>query len=100
MLNICLYLSIRVLFNTNFTTFTLQSVVGKDKYNALMAVENEASLMFVIDTSGSMGQAIIAAKNIVKAVARIPRKGKTDYILSPFKDPGNFHLEFFNLPEP
>ena len=53
----------------------------------MLALDNDVSLMFVIDTTGSMKDDIESAKAIAEAIARHPRKGKVDYILSPFNDP-------------
>ena len=45
------------------------------------------SLIFVIDTTGSMDDEIAAAKEIAKAIATHPRNLPVDFILSPFNDP-------------
>jgi len=53
----------------------------------LLGISGGVSLIFVIDTSGSMGDEIAAAKEIVKAIAAYPRDSAVDFILSPFNDP-------------
>lgn len=44
----------------------------------------------MIDTTGSMGDEIEAAKEIAKAIAAHPRDSPVDFILSPFNDPSKY----------
>eukprot|EP00112_Aurelia_sp_Birch-Aquarium-sp1_P004689 Seg153.11 transcript_id=Seg153.11/GoldUCD/mRNA.D3Y31 product=Hemicentin-2 protein_id=Seg153.11/GoldUCD/D3Y31 len=62
--------------------------IGADKFGQLMLENGAATLMFTIDTTGSMSDEIIAAKGIANAIIKMQRKFPVDYILSPFNDPG------------
>lgn len=66
----------------------LKSVLGNGGFDDLMSVNGDVSLVFAIDTTGSMAGEITAAKNIINAIASYPREGNVNYILSPFADPG------------
>jgi hypothetical protein len=57
-------------------------------FQRFLAVDGDVSLVFTIDTTGSMRDEISAAKDIAKAIAKYDRKGKVDYVLSPYNDPG------------
>ena len=50
------------------------------------------TLMFVIDTTGSMGDEIASAGAIVKRIIKEVRDYEVDFILSPFNDPGKFFV--------
>ena len=67
---------------------SLKKELGSDGFNKLMSVDGDVSLMFTIDTTGSMHDEIKAAKEIVKSIASYPRKSSVEYVLSPFNDPG------------
>lgn len=56
----------------------------------MMRVDEDATLMFAIDTTGSMMGEIAASKSIAQAIANWPREQnlKVNYRLSPFNDPG------------
>jgi hypothetical protein len=58
------------------------------KFKEFMAEEGDVTLVFAIDTTGSMADEIAAAKQIAIDVINFPRKNPVDYILSPFGDPG------------
>ena len=65
----------------------LRKVLSKKEFDILLGITGDVSLVFVIDTTGSMGDEIEAAKTIVKAIAAHPRDSSVDFILSPFSDP-------------
>ncbi|KAK3738877.1 hypothetical protein QZH41_014661 [Actinostola sp. cb2023] len=67
----------------------IKDALGEDKFKDFLSVDGDVSLVFAIDTTGSMKEEIQQAKSIAKAIARYKRKGKVDYILSPFNDPGS-----------
>ena len=77
---------------------SLKKELGSDGFNELMSVDGDVSLMFTIDTTGSMSTEIRAAKEIVKSIASYPRKSSVDYVLSPFNDPGMKTRLICNLP--
>lgn len=66
---------------------TLKRSLGDDKFDKLMAVRGDVTLMFSIDTSGSMRGEIEAAKRMAIDVVTYPRENPVNYILSPFSDP-------------
>ena len=68
---------------------SIKSDIGEKKFNELMLVDGGATLVFAIDTTGSMKDEIRVAKGIANSVIRMPMKFPVDYILSPFNDPGS-----------
>ena len=69
----------------------LRRVLDEDELDSLLGVNGDTSLIFVMDTTGSMGDEIAAAKKISKAIAAYPRNSApVNYILSPFSDPSKF----------
>ena len=66
----------------------LKNQMGNDKFNTFMAVQGDVTLMFAIDTTGSMSEEIESAKKIAIDVVNYDRQNPVDYILSPFNDPG------------
>jgi len=66
----------------------IKDKLGEDKFKDFLAVDGDVSLVFTVDTTGSMKDEIHAAKQIAKSIANYKRKGKVDYILSPYNDPG------------
>ena len=62
--------------------------IGSDTFSKIMLEKGDATLMFAIDTTGSMRDEIAAAKGIANYIINMPRKFPVDYILSPFNDPG------------
>jgi len=60
-------------------------------FQGFLGADGNVSLVFTMDTTGSMREEIQSSKQIVKSIARYQRKGKVDYILSPFNDPGNLY---------
>ena len=67
----------------------IKADVGNDVYNGIIDHEGDVTLMFAIDTSGSMKAEIGAAKAIATELINSMNNINVDYILSPFKDPGN-----------
>ena len=67
---------------------SVKKSIGADKFGQLMLENGAATLIFTIDTTGSMKDEIFAAKGIANAIIRMQRKFPVDYILSPFNDPG------------
>ena len=78
---------------------TIMKKIGILKFQKLMSVKRSSTLMFAIDTTGSMGEEIQAAKNITTAIINWPRNHSiaVTYVLSPFSDPGkhNFYCSLF-----
>ena len=72
----------------------LRKVLDEDELDTLLGVTGDVSLIFVMDTTGSMSDEIEAAKNISKAIAAYPRESSVNYILSPFSDPSKYKLDF------
>ena len=70
---------------------SIKNDIGEKKFNELMLVDGGATLLFTVDTTGSMKDEIQAAKSIANSIIRMPRKFPVDYILSPFNDPGSYH---------
>ena len=68
----------------------LKKDIGETAFDELVAKAGGATLMFVIDTTGSMLDDIKATKGIAKVIITQSREGEVDYILSPFNDPGKF----------
>ena len=67
---------------------TIKKEVGDTVFEEMMGVEDKMTLMFAIDTTGSMWSEIVSAKAIAKGIVDHPRPNvKVDYILSPFNDP-------------
>ena len=75
----------------------LKNQMGNDKFNTFLAVQGDATLMFAIDTTGSMSEEIESAKKIAIDVVNHKRKNSVDYILSPFNDPGKTYLSFMKI---
>merc|ERR1719309_791260 len=69
---------------------------GEDKFKNFLAVDGDVSLVFTVDTTGSMGEEIPQAKAIANAIASYERKGTVDYILSPYHDPSSGPVQKFN----
>lgn len=65
----------------------LRDILDETDFDNLLGISGDVSLIFVIDTTGSMGDEIAAAKEIAKAIAAHPRDSPVDFILSPFNDP-------------
>lgn len=62
--------------------------IGEQNFSDLMLESGGATLMFAIDTTGSMSDEINAAKAIATSIVNRKRQFPVDYILSPFNDPG------------
>ena len=70
---------------------SIKTTIGKDKFDRFIGTQsdNEATLMFAVDDTGSMYQEIQAVKDIATYIVKIDRPNlQVDYILSPFGDPG------------
>ena len=67
---------------------SIKDDIGEQKFNELMLADGGATLIFAVDTTGSMTDEIAAARGIANAIINMPRKFPVDYILSPFNDPG------------
>ena len=67
---------------------SIKDDIGEQKFNELMLADGGATLIFAVDTTGSMADEIAAARGIANAIINMPRKFPVDYILSPFNDPG------------
>ena len=66
---------------------SIRREIGDTKFGELMMIDGSASLIFTVDTTGSMRDEINAAKGIANAIINMERKFPVDYILSPFNDP-------------
>lgn len=67
---------------------TIVKEVGPAVFDKMIGVMDEVTLMFAIDTTGSMYSEIVAAKAIAEYIVHHPRQDtEVDYILSPFNDP-------------
>ena len=71
--------------------------IGDYNFAKLMSQNGAATLMFAIDTTGSMGGEINAAKAIATSIVNRDREFPVDYILSPFNDPGLCELETYTM---
>ena len=76
----------------------IKKVIGSDTYEEVFAKRGDATLMFVVDTTGSMKDEILAAKAIAKTIIHETREFDVDYILSPFGDPCMFHSHLLAKP--
>ena len=71
---------------------TIAEELPRADFEKMMGVNEKVSLMFAIDTTGSMADEIETAKAIAKGIVDHPRQGtEVDYILSPFNDPGMYY---------
>lgn len=79
---------------------TIKEEVGSAVFQNMIGVNEKVTLMFAIDTTGSMSAEIATAKAIAKGIVDHPRQQtEVDYILSPFNDPGMYYgfLHWQNL---
>ncbi|XP_057291705.1 von Willebrand factor A domain-containing protein 7-like [Hydractinia symbiolongicarpus] len=65
----------------------IKNKIGEQNFNQIIPSQRDSTLMFVMDTTGSMGEEITVSKLIAKSIINTTRKFKDDYILSPFSDP-------------
>lgn len=77
-----------VLSETKTYLDRLRRVVGDKKMDKILSAQGYSTLIFTIDTTGSMSDEINAAKAIAKQIVNVTRESEVDYILSPFNDPG------------
>ncbi len=74
----------------------IKTSIGSDMFDEVFAKRGDATLMFAIDTTGSMKNEIAAAKAIAKTIISETREFRVDYILSPFNDPSKYtYFEFW-----
>lgn len=64
-------------------------------YSHLHLLEGGATLIFAIDTTGSMSKDIHEAQQISQEIVNLPRMSGVDYMLSPFNDPGRKYASSF-----
>eukprot|EP00794_Sanderia_malayensis_P005644 gene5644-6340_t len=85
---------------------SIKKDIGSKKFGELMLEEGGATLMFSVDTTGSMTDDINSAKAIAQYIVNMRRKFPVDFILSLFNDPNvgpvtykneSQKLEFVNL---
>lgn len=69
----------------------LKQTMGNTRFDEFMGVMGDVTLMFAIDTTGSMADEIEKAKKIAIDVINYPRENPVSYILSPFNDPCKFY---------
>ena len=60
--------------------------------NKILSAQKYSTLIFAIDTTGSMREEISAAKAITKEIISGTPESEIDYILSPFNDPGKIYF--------
>ena len=65
----------------------LRKNVTNETMAKIISAKGDSTLIFAIDTTGSMHDEINAAKAIARQIINIKRDYKVDYILSPFNDP-------------
>ena len=65
----------------------LRKNVTNETMAKIISAKGDSTLIFAIDTTGSMRDEINAAKAIARQIINIKRDYKVDYILSPFNDP-------------
>ena len=66
----------------------LRKDIGDKNMDKILSAQGDSTLIFAIDTTGSMAEGIKAAKAIAKEIISVTRESQVDYILSPFNDPG------------
>ncbi|XP_057291426.1 hemicentin-1-like isoform X2 [Hydractinia symbiolongicarpus] len=66
----------------------IRDKIGVQNYNQILSSQGNSTLMFVMDTTGSMIDEIAASKAIANSIINATRDFEVDYILSPFNDPG------------
>ena len=66
----------------------------------ILSSQGDSTLMFTMDTTGSMSQEIKAAKAIAKQIISATRDFEVDYILSPFNDPSKPSINPFSTNVP
>ncbi|XP_057291700.1 hemicentin-1-like [Hydractinia symbiolongicarpus] len=67
---------------------SIKDEIGEQSYNQIISSQGDSTLMFAMDTTGSMKDEITASKAIAKSIIDATRDFEVDYILSPFNDPG------------
>lgn len=65
----------------------IKTKLGYDKFSDFLALHGEVTLMFALDVTGSMGDEINAAKEMIKKISQYDRSEPVDYILTTFSDP-------------
>lgn len=73
--------------------------IGDEAFNEYLGIDGLITLMFVMDTTGSMTGDIEAVVVISAQIVNQTRENNVDYILSPFNDPSKlFYFLFCNTP--
>ena len=70
----------------------LRKNITNETMEKIISAKGDSTLIFVIDTTGSMGDEINAAKAIAKQIINTERDYEVDYILSPFNDPSKIYI--------
>ena len=52
---------------------SIKDDIGEQKFNELMLADGGATLIFAVDTTGSMADEIAAARGIANAIINMPR---------------------------
>lgn len=65
----------------------IKGEIGEQQFEELVSVNGEVTLVFVIDTTGSMLEDIAAAKAIAEGIIYHKREVPVSFILSEFNDP-------------
>ena len=65
----------------------IEREIGAAKFKRLLAYDGAVTLAFAVDTTGSMGDDISAAKSIATNILRYDRPFPVDYVFSPYNDP-------------
>ncbi|XP_028391229.1 hemicentin-1-like [Dendronephthya gigantea] len=65
----------------------IERQIGKEHFEELISFRGEVTLVFVIDSTGSMKEDIEAAKAIAKEIVLQDREFPVNFILSTFSDP-------------
>ena len=78
----------------------LRRDLGDKEMGKILSAQGDSTLIFAIDTTGSMTEEISAAKAIAKEIISATSESEIDYILSPFNDPGKIYFstgKIYNL---
>lgn len=73
----------------------LRRDLGDKRMYKILSAQRYSTLIFAIDTTGSMSDEISAAKAIAKRIISATPESEIDYILSPFNDPSKIYFFTF-----
>lgn len=73
----------------------LRRDLGDKRMYKILSAQRYSTLIFAIDTTGSMSDEISAAKAIAKRIIGATPESEIDYILSPFNDPSKIYFFTF-----